>query len=264
MGKTAAISKSLEGSREDQEDRWFSSPGPEPKGVLLLTHGMNLSPAKMDDLALAFAAAGYEVFRPGFAGHHGKNESYLDVEPAHWERDAREVYAIAEKRAKKLGLSIYLAAYSFSAAVFQSLTEELPFARKIFFAPALATKSWYPVVKVLARIFQGVEYRSMNLKGYFANARGGTKPLLAFDHFLARPKHAPEPVLIWIDPKDELVSYRGVRKLAEKNRWRIEKISIRGSTLRRSFHHLIVTEEALGKKEWTRMIASTLEFLDGK
>ena len=268
MGKTAAKAKAYNSeskARESAADLWFPPRGTKVKGVVVVSHGLNLLPARMDELAQELAEAGYEVFRPAFAGHHGKNEFYLSVRAAHWEQDAREIYALAKARAEAKKVTLSLVAFSFSAAVFHALREELPFHRRIYLAPALALKTWFPVVEAMARCLPRLRYRSMNLRGYFANPIGGTKSVTALGHFYRRSSRgaAPkEPVLIWVDPEDELVSYRGLRKLAGKHPdWRLEKLSVAGSTLARPYHHLVVTQEALGAKEWRRLVDGSLDFL---
>ncbi|MGZ3694802.1 MAG: alpha/beta hydrolase [Bdellovibrionota bacterium] len=238
-----------------------------PKGVVLLTHGLNLKPARMDDLAERLSASGYEVFRPAFTGHCGHNKHYLEVDAAHWESDAREFHARTKARAEKLGVPHYLVAYSFSAAVYQAMAEELPFDSRVLFAPAISTRFWYPVATVLANAFPRATYKSMNLDGYYANATSGMKAVQALEHFVAgvrrkRRENDSTPTLVWVDPKDELVSYKGIRiQAGRRPNWKLEKVSNAGARMKPAYHHLIINEQALGKAEWERVLSGTFAFL---
>jgi esterase/lipase len=246
-------------------DRWFYAPN--PKGVILLTHGLNLKPARMDELGAELAAGGYTVFRPAFTGHCGHNKHYLEVDAEDWERDAHDFHTIAKAKADELGVPLHLVAYSFSAAIYQSFANELPFTKKILFAPAISTRFWYPVATLLANALPRVTYRSMNLRGYYANATSGMRAVQALEHFVGKVRQARRlndltPTLVWIDPKDELVSYKGIRVQARRRpMWALKEVSNAGARMKPAYHHLIINEESLGKAEWSRVLAGTFEFL---
>jgi hypothetical protein len=248
-------------------DTWFT-PAKKPTAVVVVTHGMNLKPARMDNLANALKEAGMEVLRPAFTGHCGpENESYLDVTAPQWEADARRIHALASAKAKALGVPIYLVAYSFTTTVFQSLSGELAFAKRVYLAPALATRFWYPLVVGAARIFPGLSYASMNLPEYQMHPRSGARPFVALDYFLkafreGRGQEDAAPALWLVDPKDELISYEGLLRLSERHPgWKLETVSTEGSTLPKSFHHLIVDKASLGPAAWDALVAEILRFL---
>jgi esterase/lipase len=228
---------------------------------------MNLKPARMDDLGEELSAAGYWVFRPAFTGHCGHNKYYLEVDSEHWDRDAREFYALARAKAEELNVPLYLVAYSFSAVIYQSFSRELPFAKKVFFAPAISTRFWFPLAALIANAFPRITYRSMNLNGYYANATSGMRAVQALEHFVGKVKQSrklndPTPTLIWVDPRDELVSYKGIKiQSGRKPKWQLQEISNAGSTMRPAYHHLIINQESLGEKEWARVLRGTTEFL---
>lgn len=253
-----------------QQDLWFPAVG-KVRGVAVVTHGMNLKPERMEDFARMLAGLGYETLRPAFTGHGESNKEYLAVTPAQWETDARRIHALAAERARAHGgVQLVLAAYSFTAAVFQAMAEELRFDRRIYLAPALATKAWYRGVIWFAESFPGFTYPSMNMKHYQVHPRSGSQPFVALDHFLSRWVQAerraePVPTLILMDPQDELLSYPRIMGLAdERPHWRVERVSVAGSTLPRRFHHLIVDQPSLGAAEWQRVAGSVAEFLGAK
>lgn len=221
----------------------------------------------MDELAEVFRSAGFAVLRPAFTGHCGHNKHYLNVHATDWDRDAREFHALAKAKADELGVPLHLVAYSFSAAIYQALAEELRFTSKIYFAPAIAIRFWFPVAALLAKAIPRATYRSMNLQGYYANATSGMLAVQALEHFVRRvaalrKKDDPTPTLVWIDPKDELVSYKGIRIQAGRRKsWRLEKISNAGARMNPAYHHLIINEDSIGKEEWERVVNGSVEFL---
>jgi Serine aminopeptidase, S33 len=251
------------------DETWFPADG-SPQGVLVLTHGLNLLPARMDQMAAAFANAGMEVYRPAFCGHSGDNEKFLNVSAKDWEDDARRIHALAYQRAQEMGLPLCLGAYSFSALVFQVLSAELPFARRLYFAPALAVHPWYPIALMMAKLHPRLTYSSRIFPDYRANSESGARPLLALNDFLGRWWQGEglqdnAPTQIWLDPRDELVSGKRLRRLAStKPEWKIHEISNQGSRLPVKYHHLVINEDSLGLEEWRRMLAEARDFLQGK
>lgn len=235
----------------------------------MVTHGLNLHPERMDDLRLAFVEAGYEVFRPAFTGHQEENGDFLRVRAEEWENDARRFHAIASQRAKELGVPVFLCAYSFSALIFQALAHELKFDRRVYLAPALKMHFWYPVAIEIVKRWPSFTFRSRIFKNYYANARGGARPVTALHYFMQRWREGRSradgvPTLIWASPKDELVHGNRLRKLAESREgWEFRELSVAGSTLPKKYHHLVVDQAALGKKEFARVAGETIHFFGG-
>lgn len=248
-------------------DQWFPATG-KPKGVVVVTHGMNLKPSCMDDMAVVLAKAGYVTFRPAFEGHCGANRRYLDVSADKWEADARRVHAAAGLRAKELGVPLYLVAYSFTAPIFQSLQEELPFAKRVYLAPALATKFWYGGLVKMARWVPTFSFRSWNITECGANLRSGAGAILALEHFIGLWREGAgtkdqAPALILAEPDDELISAPGLEEIVKtRPHWKLEMLSNKGTTMDKTFHHLIVDEKSLGPAEWARVTGLVRQFLE--
>lgn len=248
-------------------DRWFSAAG-EPKGVLVVTHGMNLTPLAMDELSVCFASFGYEVFRPGFCGHHGDAEELLGVTADEWEEDAARIHAEAQARAGALGVPMHLLAYSFSGLVFQVLSEKFPFARRVYLAPALALHFWYLPLMWLVRLIPWLTFRSVIPRAYVASERSGLYSVLAMDKFYLRWKlgegrQSGSPTLIFAARRDELVHGPNLAEMAmEIPGWEFRETNVSGSTLPKAFHHLIVDSVSLGKAEFERVVNRAREFLE--
>jgi hypothetical protein len=244
---------------------WLRAEG-RPHGVVLLTHGLNGNPASLDSLGNFLARSGLEVFRPAFTGHRGGDgEAFLSVRAEQWEADARQFHAQASARAGELGVPLHHVAYSMSGLIFQALRSELPFARRVYFAPALAMHYWYEPAMWVARTAPWVQFRSRIPHGYNANTVSGFRSAIALHEFHRRHAGGADrvPTLIWCSLQDELVHGAGLRALAAQNpAWEFREVSIAGCTLPVRYHHLIIDEAAVGPTEWEKITTGTVQFLN--
>jgi alpha-beta hydrolase superfamily lysophospholipase len=241
---------------------WLPSASP-ARGVVLLTHGLNGLPASLNGLGRALAAKGFEVFRPAFEGHRGDNGAFLSITASEWEQDARRFHAEGAARAQELGVPFHHLAYSMSALIFAALPE-LRFNRRVLFAPALSLHAWYPAAIAIATLLPWLKFRSRIPEGFSANPVSGMRSARAMHWFRQRWNGAPDgtPTLIWADPRDELVNARALQAMAARSpTWEFRAVSTASCTLPRRFHHLIITEAAVGATEWDRLCAGTAEFL---
>lgn len=245
-------------------EKWFPAEG-RARGVVVVTHGMNMQPSCMDALATEMARQGFEVYRPAFSGHCAGHGDYLRVTAADWEADARRVHRAAALKAEALKKPLYLLAYSFTSLIFQTMSKELPFSKRAYLAPPFATKFWYPALRWIAGRFPDFSYGTFN-PHCAANPRSSGRSLLALEEFMKKWRDGqggddPAPLLAFAEPADELVSFEGVKaEAAAHGNWRVEAISNKGHTLPKTYHHLIVDEASLGANEWDRLRAEVGNF----
>jgi hypothetical protein len=74
------------------------------------------------------------------------------------------------------------------------------------------------------------------------------------------------PTLIFIDPKDELISYRKLKKAELKDEWGLCQVVELDSDLSYrsgNYHHLILDEATMGEKNWTMVVKTMKRFLFG-
>lgn len=248
-------------------DKWVKA-SPPVKGVMVVAHGLNLRPAKMGEMGKRFAEAGYEVLQGGFTGHCGVVGELGKVQALQWEADARRLHSLGSSRARELGVRLYLTAYSFSGLIFQVLSRDLPFHKQILFAPAIETHFWYPIVVSLAGIIPDFSFPSMVPSDYRANEEGNLRSILALEAYLKRWREGEgrgdsSPTLIWIDPEDELVNAKWLQKFArQRPTWTFNELSVKGSSLKRAYHHLIIDSSSMGTDEWKRVMDTSVRFLD--
>jgi esterase/lipase len=227
---------------------------------------MNLKPESLVPMAKILAEKNFSVFLPAFHGHCASRGDYLQAKSSEWLQDAEQFYREAERKSQEKKVPLFLVAYSFSALIYQ-VRGDLPFAKKVYLAPALATKFWYPWLIAVAKIFPDFHFPSRNLPQYAANSHSSLRGILALDDLLQKFQsgkgHADQTQgLIILDPKDELVDAEGVLDFVQKSSNRkFLPISNEGHSLPKTYHHLIVTPESLSPSEWKRMIQAIEDFL---
>ena len=68
---------------------------------------------------------------------------------------------------------------------------------------------------------------------------------------------------MWADFEDELVNAKKLSDFAStKSTWTFESTNVKGSQLKRSYHHLIIDQAAVGPQEWSRMMDGSIKFLE--
>ena len=72
------------------------------------------------------------------------------------------------------------------------------------------------------------------------------------------------PTIVFIDKHDELVSYRGIRRMVEKenlDQWKFHLIQKGNIDVTEKMFHLIIDEPSVGKDVWKEMQAIIIQHL---
>jgi alpha-beta hydrolase superfamily lysophospholipase len=251
-------------------------------GFILLVHGLNLDPARMQDIARFLQDAGYRTLTVRLAGHRQDAERWQGVNYALWYGEMWRLQCLAAARASELELPLYLFAYSLGAALgLDALSgfylsqsgnkEDLPRFRKIvLLAPALKLK-WYSTLFLnLPLLPASLHFNSLAPQAYRADPRtsmGAYRALgdsISAWHRKSALLNLPVPVMVLMDPQDELVSYQGIRDFASANariNWQFMQLNNDDATLQRPHHHLIIDEASLGAAQWQVLQKAVLDFL---
>lgn len=245
------------------------------KGIAIVAHGLNTKPAKMDSLVHFLQEQGLRVIRISFSGHRGLSEDSSvmgNLRSDLWLKEAFLAYCFAKKEAN--GLPIYYFGYSLGGLIGedllnQNLKEKIELKKVVLFSPAIATRDVVSLIKLAAPLGRGLKIPSHSPEAYQANSSTSIAAYLSLFHMKrdlkkSEMKASNIPTLILIDPKDELVSERKINKIKTKqnlDQWKIEEISNSGSTLEKSYHHLVIDEDAVGKDQWEKMKNSIEGFL---
>lgn len=232
---------------------WFYTSANIKTGIVILAHGLNLKPSKMDQLACFFSAKGCDVLRIEL----GRN-------PNLWSKNFHYDYVRAALRAKEELLPMYFVGFSLGALVgvhYMLTHTDHQFQKVALLAPACHAH-WYTFFPaMLGHIFPWISLPSFNLADY---REGPSTTLLEYKkmHGLAKEvqKHLQVrpldiPLLLIYSPKDELVSHQSLKNWAKSEpQCTSLEISNQTSQLPKKYHHLMIDELTLGPKDWEKLI----------
>lgn len=257
--------------RATQAPEWFAASG-QVKAVVLVAHGLNLMPSRMNFLSRRLAANGFEVYRMKLEGHGDSLDAFKNVTRETWLRQMRLSIEAVRARAALLQVPTYVVAYSLGALVYQdAITRqpELAAVKHVYFAPALTPRSRSKLVQWLS--FLGPRYclKSFSPEAYRAH---DCTPLAAYKALFASVAAVEEtnyafvnlPSLVIGDANDELVSISAVRRLIANgtlSKWELLEVSNEGSTLPKPWHHLLIDQAAAGPAVWSQIEAKILSYL---
>ncbi len=244
----------------------------------MLSHGLNTNAVKMTDLIKFYTSQGYDVLLTILTGHDGNRKEFQNVTREKWIQDMYSTYCAAQAKANEEKLPLFFTGYSVSGLVVEDLIENYPdqkvhFEKMILFAPAVAVKPITGLVKAL-NVF-GKDYMVPSFSNPEYRVCNGT-PIEAYDslfdsyNMLKKSdfSHSRQtPTLVIIDPKDELVSTSGIRKIISTkhlDNWSLVVVTNYAATTKVKYHHFIVAEEAVGAHVWQQTLEAISASLEGK
>jgi esterase/lipase len=280
-----AQNKSINNTSDNLSIRWFHrNAAHKLKGIALVIHGLNLRPEKMESIIEILTGTGIDALNLSLRGH-GQNYSQLDgrndaqarlnafksVSYELWRDEIYAAYNIAKRRSIQNSVPLFFVGFSFGALMGVDLLASMPeveFNRMVLFAPGLKIHSRYQIVRVLAP-FPELTLPSFSIKSYRAN--DGT-PVAAYNALLDSLKHLDNnlnlkinvPTLIFIDKKDEFVSFDELKKLAENedlDQWKFQVVKKEAGGELGKIHHLIIDEAATGRGVWGKITEVMVEHL---
>lgn len=260
--------------------------GGEWRGMVLLLHGLNLKPTHMLPLAEELRHMGMGVINGALTGHghhyrkvegvaaaDARLATYRTVTLERWLVDVDALYATAAATAEQQGVPLFLVGYStgaLMACTAWAATRTNGFARMVLFAPALAIHL-YCHIPLLFRRWPQLLFRSFAPPVYRANRATPVAAYLAVHAAqMCFREEADQrlnvPTQIFIGPRDELISRRGLRRIIREyalTKWQIDVVSKREAEPDAAFHHLIINKAGVGQAEWARMMTKIRQTLLG-
>lgn len=252
---------------------WHEEPEGEPKAVVILLHGLNLKPGRMDDWASVLQSRGAHIIRFALYGHTGDRGHMAKATADIWRAQFDEALEVAHDVANKRHIPIYFVGFSLGALVgLEALARHKAhlFEKMVLIAPALSAP-WYSraAINSLAIFGRGFMLPSRSPEGYRAN-KGTT--IAAYqslfelkDALLASGlKYANIDTLVLIDRHDELVNSKNIRNIIwdfKLNHWRLEIVDNRYAYDNYGFRHLMVDKESVGSKLWASLSQMLTEHL---
>ena len=243
------------------------------KGVILLAHGLNLRPSKMNTLAHSFSSHGYHILRLSLSGHRGNINEMKLVSRNIWLSEMKAHYCLALEKSQQLGLPLYFIGYSLGAAVLLDLLKSRDlknnFQKIITIAPAIRVHWYTRLPKFLAFFSKKIVIPSLNNEQYRMHKGTTTAAYEALHDIIDKfeyphGKKLQVPIMVVIDPKDELVSLSKIQSMIKKNdlaHWEIVEVNNDASLLAKKYHHLIIDPPTLGKVNFSQLEIRMLNFL---
>lgn len=240
--------------------QWIESKE-EIRGISLVAHGLNLRPSKMNALSSELTKSGIKVLRVSLAGHRGSQREGLFTTLNAWRNEFQAHYCLAKKEAEIKDVPLYFLGFSLGALVgldFLNTQDHHEVQKMLLIAPA-SDVHWYSNIPgKLSWIGGKISIPSKNLKEYrsqpstslasYRSMKDAQESLRTMN-----VKSLNIPTLVYVDPDDELVSLKKIKKRIENNKldqWKVEQLSNRGTTLKKSFHHLVVDKASMGPHQW--------------
>jgi len=264
---------------------WFKAETPDNiNGVALVIHGLNLRPSKMESIIKLLTNSGIDVLNLSLRGHgqnyfHEKGvdtredrmEAFKTVSYKLWMDETHRAYDHARKRSDEKKVPLFFVGFSMGGVMGADLFASHPdvrFDRMILLAPALDIHGIHYVAKLLSP-FPGLVLPSFTSKSYLAN--NGT-PMAAYNALFETIQHFNQhvgaklnvPTIIFIDPEDELVSYRKLKQRVEKeslDRWQFRLLEKGKTGVQEKMHHLIIDEPSVGMDTWNQIKSVMIEHL---
>ncbi len=237
----------------------FFFTGKAPRAVVLTAHGLNTRPGIMLPLITWLQEKGCDAFLLKLYGHHEGSGPFAELQEGRWQQEFEAGYRQARERARALRVPLYFIGYSLGALVGQyamfSEPGRVSFDKQVLLAPAIALRSRTYLLKGLFFLPGSWAIPSKAPDGYRANRR---TPLQAYKILFAQQRrirngcfqHLNIPSLIIVDPQDELISLRKLRKYKAEfglDNYHILELDPEEGA---SYHHLIVDEWSMGRGNW--------------
>lgn len=251
----------------------------DPKAVALVVHGLNLRPTAMNDIAQLLQEAGTDVLTISLSGHaveldeDSRLVQFREADFSAWQADVLHGVAMAGERARELQRPLYLVGFSLGGLLsadyvsLQSQLDAVQVDRMVLFAPAIVLR-WSSYALMPFQVFPDIFLPSVSPELYRANDYAPASAYLSlYDGVRLMRDSVTDglniPTLLFMNPRDELVSDNGLRDFIEEfelSRWQyieVEKSDGAAATL----DHLIIGPHALGDETWQEVSNQMLEFL---
>lgn len=255
---------------------WTDEPHDPPKAVVLMLHGLNLKPARMDGWAQLLSAHGAKVMRFALHGHAGPQKLMTEVKAQIWREQFDKAIQEAFAQAQKLQVPLYFVGFSLGALVALEWLSAQPetklyINKMLLIAPAIATP-WYSqaAANILSIFSKSLSLPSRSPKQYRAN-KGTT--VAAYEALFTLKKSLEEagfknanlPTLVLIDKHDELVPSARVKNIIADHslgRWQLSIVDNHFAQENYGFRHLMVDQESVGPNLWAELSEQVIKYLD--
>ena len=242
------------------------------KAITLVVHGLNVRPDAMFPIIEWLKQHGSDTCLVKLAGHHENSIPLQQVSFAAWESSMRKGYDYAKNIAIENKLPLVFLGYSLGALLGQLLLSSpekpIAFDKQILLAPAIALRKRVNLLRFFF-LFNDLRLPSFTPEAYRANKGLPVKWYkvvfkMNSNMRKGRCHKLNIPTLVFIDPKDELISYSRLAELCRRyqlTRYELVALDSDVRTGERPYHHLIINELAMGSRNWQLMTSKMRDFI---
>jgi esterase/lipase len=196
-------------------------------------------------------------------GNTARMETFKTVSYEYWIKETHRAYGLAGNRSHEKQVPLFLIGFSLGGLMGATLFASYPdvyFNRMVLLAPALHVYTINYLAKLLSP-FPRLVIPSFFIKSYCSNR--GT-PVAAYNALFKAIEHFKKnmgqklnvPTLIFLDTKDEFVSYRKLKQIIKNeglHQWKLHPVKKNTTGVNGKMHHLIIDESSIGKDAWNKM-----------
>jgi len=257
--------------------------------MVLLVHGLNLRPSQMRWVIEQVTAAHFDVITLSLRGHgdnytplSGKSAraarmaSFTELSYAVWMAELYAAYRVAATHSQRVDRPLHFLGFSLGGLLLCNLLAscaDVAIDRMVLLAPALKVRTLNHVIKLFFPI-PGLRVPSLAPPRYQANwamtTSGYRATFAALEHLaqqLEQNESATQrlniPTQVFMHKWDEMVSYRGIRRLVERHEltnWSIQAVP-KGPDARVLLHHPMFDPVAVGESTWHGMMQQAVAHL---
>ena len=270
---------------DNESMQWHDSTAPgDAKAAALVIHGLNLRPSRMEPIIKKLTDSGIDVLNLSLRGH-GRNydrqahknpdrarlEAFKAATYQIWMEEVCSAYKAAKSRSEEKDVPLFLIGYSLGGLLGADLMASNPgvhFDKMVLFAPAIKMHYRNYIIRILAP-FPRLTIPSFALASYQSN--DGT-PMAGYNALFDSLNNitaniGPKinvPTLIFIDEKDEIVSYYRLQRMVQDenlDQWLFYIVQKQSSQRPARIHHLIIDEPSTGEEVWKDMMEAMVDHL---
>ena len=240
------------------------------KAIVILVHGLNNQAKLMYPFAEEIAAKGYDVYIPVLDGHASDYNKFKSIDKDDWLCNIKAAYEIAATEALNKNCRLYYVGFSLGGLLGTVAKAEdyIPdVERMILLAPALEMTFFSSLMRPLLYF---------NLKFAIPSKAPGSYrahpflPIKAYRTLFELKDQLNEniskkiniPSLVFIDKKDELVSFKKLLNFISKNRLGNWEVKLLTSKKKKGIHHMIADPYYAGEQNWQLIVNETLQFFN--
>ncbi|OUR97327.1 hypothetical protein A9Q84_13465 [Halobacteriovorax marinus] len=231
------------------------------KGIVLLVHGLNLAPKKMQELGEVFKKNQVAPIYISLTGHN-ENTNWSQVTKKRWRVDFYKPLCQAQVNALQKNIPLYAVGHSLGAVIIQDALEKykVPFKEVFYLSPAFKTRWYTGFITLLFKMGLTTSIPSSNFVEY--RAKSDTS-LLAYKAMWEINESLKFEDTIkknfFIDLRDEMVDFTTTKSLCNIiTNCHFHRLIIKPKERQKTIYHLNVDRDSNGVKSW-QYLTKTLE-----